>query len=76
MKSKWGMILPLLVSGCFGAVSGDAVCDGVQDAIRSHAGALAIDGGPLSLLTGEHLIKRLDAGCANIKSDSGLGIIP
>jgi hypothetical protein len=47
------------------AVSGNAICDGTEQARTEHAAALADDGGPLSLVTGARLIRLIDAGCAN-----------
>lgn len=59
------MMLMLPVSGCVsGAVgSGAAICDGTALAVTSHAAALAADGGPESVVTGDRLIRLLDAGC-------------
>lgn len=59
-------MLMLLVSGCIGATpnSGDAICAGTRHARTEHAQALGVDGGPLSLVTGQALIAKLDAGCA------------
>jgi len=47
------------------AASGEAICAGTDAARTEHAAALAIDGGPASLVTGAHLIRLIDAGCAN-----------
>ena len=59
----WVMILTLLNAGCVSAVSEVAICDGTAQARTKHAAALAVDGGPLSLVTGARLIKLTDAGC-------------
>jgi hypothetical protein len=59
----WVMILALPLGGCLNAGSGEAVCDGTAQARTEHAAALALDGGPLSLVTGARLIKLTDAGC-------------
>ena len=60
------LMLMLLVSGCITATqnSGDAICAGTRQARTEHAQALGIDGGPLSLVTGQALISKIDAGCA------------
>jgi hypothetical protein len=57
------MILMLPVSGCVSAVSGTGVCEATAPATTAHAAALASDGGPASLVTGQRLIVRLDAAC-------------
>jgi hypothetical protein len=57
------MILPFCVSGCVNAASSEAVCDGTAQARTEHAAALAVDGGPRSMVTGALLIKLMDAGC-------------
>lgn len=59
------LMLTLPASGCVSAVSGNAICAGTEQARTEHAQALAIDGGPLSLVAGARLIQILDAGCAN-----------
>lgn len=61
------LIIPtMLVSGCVTATpnSADAICDGTRQARADHAAALVRDGGPLSLVTGQVLIAKVDAGCA------------
>lgn len=58
-------MLTLPASGCVSAASTDAVCDGTEKARTEHAADLAYDGGPLSVVSGAHLIQLLDAGCAN-----------
>ena len=61
------LIIPtMLVSGCVTATpnSADAICDGTRQARADHAAALVRDGGPLSLVTGQVLISKIDAGCA------------
>ena len=59
-------ILMLPVAGCASATltSGNALCDGSRADRAAHAAALAEDGGPLSLVTGQRLISRIDRGCA------------
>lgn len=60
------LIIPtMLVSGCVTATpnSADAICDGTRQARADHAAALVRDGGPLSLVTGQALIARIDAAC-------------
>ena len=51
------------VSGCASAVSNSAVCDASAAPRTAHAAALADDGGPQSLRTGEILIATIDAAC-------------
>lgn len=58
------MILGFCASGCVSAVSERAICDGTASARTEHAAALAVDGGPLSLVTGARLIRLVDAGCS------------
>jgi hypothetical protein len=57
------MILMLPVAGCMNVPSADAICDGTRQARTDHAAALVADGGPFSLVTGQRLISRIDAGC-------------
>lgn len=58
------LLIPmLLATGCVSGPSGEAVCDGTKAATRAHAAALAVDGGDMSVVTGQALIARLDAGC-------------
>jgi hypothetical protein len=57
------MILTLPVAGCMNAVSDSAICQGTRQARTDHAAALVADGGPRSLVTGQALISRVDAGC-------------
>lgn len=61
------LIIPtMLLTGCATATpnSADAICDGTRKARADHAAALVRDGGPLSLVTGQALISKIDAGCA------------
>ena len=58
------MIPVLLVAGCVSGASNSAICDGTRKARSEHAAALVRDGGPLSLVTGQALISKIDAGCA------------
>lgn len=57
------MALLLPLSGCVSVGSGMAICEATAADTTAHAAALAQDGGPLSLVTGQKLISRLDAGC-------------
>jgi len=57
------IVLTMLSSGCVNVASGEAICDGTAAARTEHAAALAVDGGPRSLVTGARLIKLMDAGC-------------
>jgi len=64
---KWAacLMLTLPTIGCASAASIDAVCTGTETARTEHAAALADDGGPLSVVSGAHLIRLLDAGCGH-----------
>lgn len=53
------------VTGCVSVASNGAICDGTKSARTDHAAALAQDGGDLSVVTGAHLIRLLDAGCGD-----------
>ena len=57
------MTLLCFASGCVSGANPNAICDGTAQARTEHAAALALDGGPLSLVTGARLIKLTDAGC-------------
>lgn len=63
--TKWAacLMLTLPLIGCVSAASTNAVCDGTEKARTEHAADLAYDGGPLSVASGAHLIRLLDAGC-------------
>jgi len=65
--TKWAacLMLTLPLIGCVSAESGNAVCAGTETARTEHAAALADDGGPLSVVSGAHLIRLLDAGCGH-----------
>lgn len=65
--TKWVVFLMLMLpaTGCTTAVSGDALCNGTATARTEHAAALVDDGGNLSVVTGAHLIRLIDAGCAD-----------
>ena len=58
------LISTLLVTGCATVVSDNGICDATARAVTEHAAALALDGGPQSLRTGDRLVRMLDAGCA------------
>lgn len=58
-------MLTLPATGCVSAASTDAICAGTETSRTDHAKALAHDGGPLSVVTGAHLIRLLDAGCGD-----------
>jgi len=66
--TKWAACLMLMlpVTGCVSAANTDAVCAGTEMARTEHAADLANDGGPLSVVSGEHLIRLLDAGCGSV----------
>jgi hypothetical protein len=55
----------LLLTGCANVSTSDsAICAGLNPLVNAHADALIIDGGPLSLVTGDQLITGYDAGCS------------
>jgi len=62
---KLAACLMLTLPGCGLKIeaSTDAICAGTETARTDHAAALAHDGGPLSVITGAHLIRLVDAGC-------------
>ena len=57
------MTLTYCVTGCATVASNSAICDGTRAARTAHAGALAADGGDMSVMTGAALIRQLDAAC-------------
>ena len=59
------MILTLLAGGCSIALttSGDAICDGTEQARAELTRALLADGGDQSVVAGQALISQLDAVC-------------
>lgn len=59
------MMLTLLVSACGVGGSLEAYCVGIEKSFAAHADALAEDGGPKSILTGDVLVRRHDAVCAS-----------
>lgn len=67
MKPLLLMTLMLPASGCMHVQSGslEALCDGTAADRTAHAAALAEDGGDKSVVTGQRLISRLDAGCGD-----------
>jgi hypothetical protein len=58
------VVLMMTVTGCAIAVSDRAICDGTRQSRTEHAAALAKDGGALSVVTGAHLIRQIDAACS------------
>lgn len=52
----------LLGSGCVG-VNQIAICDGLRSDIDALADALLIDGGDMSVTTGQVVVAKFDAGC-------------
>ena len=60
---KYTLMSILLVAGCSPEIptSVDALADATRDQRAAHAAALAEDGGPKSILTGQALIATLDA---------------
>ena len=63
MTSILMMTLACFATGCVSGGSGNAICAGTQSARTEHAEALAVDGGPVSVVTGARLIQLVDAGC-------------
>lgn len=70
MRPAIPLTLTLLVTGCailqpVGAPGpgGEAICGGLERPARTHAAALASDGGPSSVQTGAALIRGLAAAC-------------
>jgi hypothetical protein len=59
------MILAVLSGGCVNATgtSGDALCAATRADRADLAAALVEDGGDRSIVAGQKLIARLDAGC-------------
>ena len=54
----------MLVSSCASVkVSEDGICQGTLKSRDNHTDALLIDGGDLSVVTGEILISSIDAAC-------------
>lgn len=56
--------LMMTVTGCAIEVNDSAICDGTRQSRTEHATALAKDGGALSVVTGAHLIRQIDAACS------------
>ena len=56
------LMLMMLVTAC-ATVSDEALCAGTLAARDAHAEALLEDGGDRSVITGDYLIRLLDAGC-------------
>jgi hypothetical protein len=63
MRLILAMMLMLPVLGCGIAANDSAICAGLRDDLTAHAAALAVDGGDRSVVTGQRLIARIDAGC-------------
>ena len=69
MMRYWILTLPLLCSACATVPANDAaICAGTAPAVAAHAGALAgldprRDPDVAAILTGDHLIRQIDAGC-------------
>ena len=63
MKHLSLMTLLLLVTACATSPSGPAVCDGLIEAARTHAHALADSPHDPSVLSGDALLSKLKAGC-------------
>ena len=60
---KTVMTLTLLAAGCGNVGSDAAICTGSAQAVAAHAAALAADGGDRSVVSGNYLIRLIDAGC-------------
>lgn len=63
MRMCLGVILTMMLTGCFGGPVSEAVCDGTAASRTAHAAALVVDGGPQSRATGRTLIAQVDSGC-------------
>ena len=64
MKLLLTLALPMtFLSACDDWQNSEAICDGTIGLRKAHARALIIDGGPLSLDTGERLLTGFEAGC-------------
>lgn len=60
---KSQLTLMLLLNGCAIAVADNVVCDRTALPSDAHVAGLLVDGGPVSLVTGQNLISTLDAYC-------------
>lgn len=62
-------MLMMPVSACAPASTGShsAICGGTHAARTAHTEALLQDGGDRSVVTGQALIAKLDAGCDDVK---------
>ena len=56
-------------AGCVNAVSQGAICDATRQDRTDLAAALVADGGDRSVVAGQRLISRLDAGCSETGKD-------
>ena len=67
MRRSTATILMLLVAGCVSTppTSGDALCAGTEAERAELARSLLIDGGDLSVVAGQALLSKLQAGCLN-----------
>lgn len=59
---RLAIILAMLASGC-ASVNQIAICDGTRQERDALADALLLDGGDVSLVAGQALIAKIDAGC-------------
>ena len=57
-------MLTLLVSGCVSVASESALCPGIEDALAAHSSALAASPDDASVLTGDVLVRKIDAFCS------------
>lgn len=64
MRMMWAATLIALVSGCVSTANEAALCEATASARRAHAAALVADGGDASVLTGQRLLAKIKAGCA------------
>jgi hypothetical protein len=68
----WAAIPMCFVTGCVSvAVNDSALCAGFSGPATDHAGALAEDAGPQSVVTGARLIHLIDAGCGVTPTAAG-----
>ena len=63
-KLTLAMVPLILLASCSLNASDSAICSATEKAANDHVAALLLDGGDLSVTTGQVLIAQLDAGCA------------
>ena len=58
------LLMPLMLCSACVSASQPALCSATANDRDALASALAADGGPRSLVAGQHLIAKVDAGCS------------